>query len=350
MKCTLLLNKINFRFITRYKRGIALAAFLLFSYSANSQQMFEFTASKYLMGTKFDITAIHTSIDSMKRAMYFAFKDVERIQGVMSSTIDTSEIYKINSRSGDKPVKVSYETYSIIERSIDYSKKYGGIFDITIGSITELWGFSGDVPVIKIPEQKAIDSLIKLVGYQKIVLNSSDTSVFLPVRGMKIDLGGIAKGYAIDRAAMIMKQYGMNDFFINGGGDIYVCGYKSEGVKWSVGIEHPRKKNAIIASLDVNDIAVGTSGDYERFAIIEGVRYHHIFNVTTGYPSMTSESATAIASTTEEAVVLSKILFINGAGKYMTNNQNIPGVIVDMEGKTYYEDGLMKEYNLTLIK
>lgn len=302
------------------------------------------------MGTKFDITAIHTSIDSMKKAMYFAFKDVERIQGVMSSAIDTSEIFKVNSLAGEKPVKISYETYSIIERSINYSKKYGGIFDITIGSITELWGFSGDEPVIKIPEQKAIDSLIKLVGYQKIVLNPSDTSVFLPERGMKIDLGGIAKGYAIDRASMIMKKYGMNNFFINGGGDIYVCGYKSEGVKWSVGIEHPRKKNAIIASLDVNDMAVGTSGDYERFAIINGVRYHHIFNVTTGYPSMTSESATAIASTTEEAVVLSKILFINGAEKYTYDNQNIPGVIVDLEGKTYYEDRLLKDYNFKLIK
>ncbi len=334
----------------RFERGAALIAVLLFSLSCRAQQLYEFTATKYLMGTKFDITAVNPSIDSMKRAMYYSLKEVERIQGVMSSTIDTSEVYKINTHAGINPVRVSYETYSIIERSINYSEKYGGIFDITIGCITELWGFNSDNPVIKIPPQSAIDSLVKLVGYEKIVLNPGDTTVYLPEKGMKIDLGGIAKGYAIDRAAEIMKKNGMSDFFINGGGDIRVCGSKTETEKWSIGIEHPREKNAIIASLEVKDLSVGTSGDYERYAIINGVRYHHIFNVKTGYPSMTSESATAIAPTTEEAVVLSKILFINGAEKYFKDTENVPGVIVDMNGKVNYDENLLKDFDFKEIK
>jgi thiamine biosynthesis lipoprotein len=343
-------TKLSLKSLLSFKRGAALTAVLLFSLNCHAQQLYEFTATKYLMGTKFDITAISNSIDSMKRAMYFSLKEVERIQGVMSSTIDTSEIYKINTHAGETPVKVSYETYSIIERSINYSQKYGGIFDITIGCITELWGFSSDNPVIKIPPQTAIDSLVKLVGYGKIILNPADTSVFLPEKGMKIDLGGIAKGYAIDRAADEMKKNGMSNFFVNGGGDIRVCGSKSETEKWSVGIEHPRKKNAIIASLEVKDLSVGTSGDYERFAIINGVRYHHIFNVKTGYPSMTSESATAIANTTEEAVVLSKILFIRGAEEYINDTQNVPGVIVDMDGNLKYDEKALKDFQFKVVK
>src|SRR5260221_5375510 len=292
------------------RTAVILTAVLFFICTSKvfSQQRYEFTATKYLMGTKMDITAIHESIDSMKRAMYYSFKEVERIQGVMSSTIDTSEIYQININSGVSPVKISFETYSIIERSVNYSRKYDGIFDITIGCITELWGFNSDNPVVKVPDKSVIDSLIKLVGYEKIVFNPSDTSVFLPLKGMKIDLGGIAKGYAMDRACVLMKNSGMKNFFINGGGDIYVSGFKAEDQKWVVGIMHPRKNNEIIASLELSDYAIGTSGDYERYAIIDGVRYHHIFNTKTGYPVMLSESASALVPTTEEAVVLSKIL------------------------------------------
>lgn len=302
------------------------------------------------MGTKMDITAIHGSIDSMKRAMYYSFKEVERIQGVMSSTIDTSEIYRVNRNSGVSPVRVSFETYSIIERSINYSKKYDGIFDITIGCITELWGFNSDNPVIKVPPKTVIDSLLNLVGYEKIILNPADTSVYLPLKGMKIDLGGIAKGYAIDRASEVMKKHGMKNFFVNGGGDIYVSGLKAEDQKWIVGIMHPRKNNEIIASLELTDFAIGTSGDYERYAIIDGVRYHHIFNTKTGYPSMLSQSASALVPTTEEAVVLSKILFISGARKYMSEQNKVPGVIVDSNGNVVYDSGLLKEYNLKVIK
>jgi thiamine biosynthesis lipoprotein len=342
--------KIIFSFKKRTVLILNTVLFFSVNSSAFSQQLYEFSATKYLMGTKIDISATHTSIDSMKKAIYYSFKEIERIQCLMSSSIDTSEIYMININSGIKPVKVSNETYSIIERSINYSRKYDGIFDITIGCITELWGFNSDNPVTKIPEQKVIDSLIQFVGYEKIVLNPADTTVFLPMKGMKIDLGGIAKGYAIDRAAEIMKKNGMKNFFINGGGDIYISGYKQENQKWNVGIMHPRKENSIIASMEITDAAIGTSGDYERFAIIDGKRYHHIFDTKTGYPVMVSESATAIVPTTEEAVVLSKILFIRGGEQYLEEKNNIPGLIIDSEGKLYYDKELFKEYNLRIIQ
>jgi FAD:protein FMN transferase len=312
--------------------------------------MFEFTASKYLLGTKIDITAVSGSIDSMKKAMYFSFKEIERIQGVMSSQIDTSEISGINRGAGINSVKVSRETYSIIERSISYSIKYP-CFDITIGPISELWGFSSDHPVTKVPEQKVIDSLLLLVGYEKIILNPSDTSVYLELKGMKLDLGGIAKGYAIDRAASEMKKYGMRNFFINAGGDIYVCGKKTADEKWSIGIEHPRKKNEIFAVLELpGDGAIGSSGDYERFTIIDGKRYQHIFDVKTGLPVMTSQSATAFATTAEEAVILSKYFFILGGDNYNNGKIDLPAIIITQGGDAIYDKKLESSHNFRLLK
>jgi thiamine biosynthesis lipoprotein len=303
------------------------------------------------MGTEFEITAVHTSIDSMKKAIYYALREVERIQGVMSMQIDTSEVYRINSNAGIKPVKVSYETYSIIERSIEYSKKYNGVFDITIGPVTVRWGFNGDKSVTEIPGQTTIDSLLKLVGYEKIKLNPADTSVYLEQKGMLLDLGGIAKGYAVDRASFIMKEKGITNFIVNGGGDMYVSGYKNPGLlqKWSVGIKHPRNENNVLAVFEINDMAVGTSGDYERFAIINGTRYHHIFVPNTGWPSNISQSSTSIATTTEEAVILSKYFFITGSS-LLNQNNGFNGVVIDSAGTVTASTDMKNLYNILISK
>ena len=333
---------------------IIFAVIVLFSFhTAHSQdsKLYEFSATKYLMGTEFEITAVHTSIDSMKKAIYFALREVERIQGVMSMKIDTSEIFKINYFAGIKPVKVSYETYSIIERSIEYSKKYDGVFDISIGPVSVRWGFNGDKPVTEIPPKNTIDSLLKLVGYEKIKLNPSDTSVYLELKGMMLDLGGIAKGYAVDRASNVMKEKGISNFIVNGGGDMYVSGYKNpqQSQKWSVGIKHPRQESNVLAIFEINDMAVGTSGDYERFAIINGRRYHHIFDPKTGWPSNTSQSATSIAPTTEEAVILSKYFFIKGSN-LLSLNSGFNGVIIDSAGTLTTSSDMKNLYNILISK
>jgi len=334
----------------KFLGALTLLLCIIYTPALAQNQLYEFSASKYLMGTKFDISAVSTSIDSMKKAMYYSFKEVERIQYKMSSQIDTSEITHINNFAGIKPVKVSYETYSIIARSINYSKKYNGLFDITIGPITELWGFNSDNPITKVPGKNVIDSLVKLVNYNNIILDPSDTSVYLIVKGMKLDMGGIAKGYAVDRASGIMKEWGMKNFFVNGGGDMYVSGYKQGTQKWVVGIKHPREENKLIAELEIIDGAVGTSGDYERYVIIDGKRYCHIFNTKTGYPVDISESGTAIAPTTEEAVILSKYLFIMGAEKYKSEHINVPGMIVDSNGKAAFDENLMKPYSFRILE
>jgi thiamine biosynthesis lipoprotein len=147
-----------------------------------------------------------------------------------------------------------------------------------------------------------------------------------------------------------MKESGMKNFFVNGGGDMYVSGYKEGTQKWVVGIKHPREENKLIADLEISDGAVGTSGDYERFVIIDGKRYCHIFNTKTGYPIDISESGTAIAPTTEEAVILSKYLFIMGTKKYKSENIEVPEMIIDLTGGVAYNEALMKPYNFRLLK
>lgn len=318
---------------------------------SQDEQVFELNASKTLMGTEFSITANSTDIGKCKTAMYNAFKEVERIDWLLGLEHDTSDVNKINNNSGNKPVKVSIETFELIKRSAAYSKKYDGVFDITIGPISEIWGFNSNSPKTGNPAKSSIDSLIKFVDYRKIVLNEQDTTVFLPEAQMKIDLGGIGKGYAIDRAVYIMKQNGMNSFLISGGGDIYVCGYKFENEKWSVGIKHPRENDKMTAKLEAVDLAVGTSGDYERYRIIDGIRYHHIFDVKTGYPSSLSQSATSFASTAEEAVVLSKYFFIIGYAGFdsKSKEKDIEGLVIDSKGMLHYNNDFAKKYNLTVF-
>lgn len=314
------------------------------------ETLFEFTAGKYLLGTKIDITAVGSSVDSMKRAMYYSFMEIERIQGVLSMQIDSSEISAINRNAGKRSVKVSYETYSLIERSIEYSKLYP-CFDITIGPVSELWGFNSDSPVTTIPDKRTIDSLLKFVGFEKVILNDEDTSIFLKLEGMKLDPGGIAKGYAVDKAVYLMRLHGIRNFIINAGGDIFVSGKKSESEKWRVGIKHPRKEYEITALLVLpRDGAVGTSGDYERYTIIDGVRYHHIFDVKTGYPVLKTQSATSFAQTVEEAVVLSKYLFISAGDSISLSVNKIPAVVIDSSGSVNYDKEAMNPYSLVFVK
>lgn len=287
----------------------------LFYFNANAQNddiKFEMSANKYLMGTLFEITAVHTNIDSCKKAMYYALKEVERIEKVMSNYRDSSEISFVNKNAFLKPVKVSAELFGIIERSIAYSHKFDGYFDITVGPLTNYWGFNSEHPIKTEPDEKRIKELLEFVNYKYIKLNYIDSTISYSKNGVEIDLGGIAKGYALDRAVDVLRKRGVYDFLISGGGDIYASGRKADGKKWIVGIKDPRNNEVLLEVFEVENTGVLTSGDYERFEIINGKRYHHIFNPKNGFPSETSQSATIVLDKCEYGVVLSKILFITG--------------------------------------
>ena len=168
---------------------------------------------------------------------------------------------------------------------------------------------------------------------------------------MLLDLGGIAKGYAIDRGSAVLKNMGITNFILNAGGDIYVSGTKDKETLWKVGIKHPRKSNDLIAEFDLKDYAVATSGDYERFKIINGKRYHHILDPANGYPGTLSESSTILAPTAEEADATATYVFLLGWEKALSDKEiNYPLLIVSSDGTIHYNQVFAKNYNLKIIK
>lgn len=336
------------------KISYLLVSFLVICSSVLSAQtdttMYKVSVTKYLMGTTVETTARSTDINHCKLVLVKAYQEMQRIENLLSCYKDSSEISAINREAGIHPVKVSYETLSMLKRADAYCKKYNGVFDVTIGPLSDLWGFSED-KVIVLPRDQEIKELDKLVNYKNIVINEKDTTVFLKKKGMSIDLGGIAKGYAIDRGSAVLKENGITNFILNAGGDIYVSGTKDNDTQWKLGIKHPRNTNDLVAEFDLRDYAVATSGDYERFKIINGVRYHHILNPATGYPGKLSQSSTVIAPTAEEADATATYIFLLGWKKSLEDkNLNYPLLIVASDGSVHYNQLFEKNYNLELIK
>jgi thiamine biosynthesis lipoprotein len=302
------------------------------------EPFFEISATKFLMGTQVDLLAQHESIHLCKRAFSAAFGEMERIENLLSAQMETSEIGRLNQNAGRAPVKISYETLALIKRAVDYAKKFDGYFDIAIGPISELWGFGYGKKIV-VPDRRRLAALLPLVNYAKIIINERDTTIAFGRDGMKLDLGGIAKGYASDRVAAILKQHGIKNFLINADGDIYAAGRKNNLQKWSVGIQDPRDQQTLMASFELSDFAVATSGDYKRFIEVDGKRYHHIFDPHTGYPAPLCQSVSVLAPTAEEADAWATYLFVIGfeAYKKISSPQTPAALFVDTNGKIHWE-------------
>ncbi|MFQ5651151.1 MAG: FAD:protein FMN transferase [bacterium] len=318
--------------------------------SAQPEPLYEVSATKYLLGTKIDFLGTHPSITGCKQAFTKAYQEIERIERLLSSHKPESEITRINQHAGAKHVRVSYETFAIVTRAVAYSRKFAGDFDITIGPVTELWGFNGDREVT-VPEPRLLKNLLNLVNFHNIVLSRQDTTVFLKKTGMKLDLGGIAKGYAIDRAAFVLNQNGIQNFLINAGGDIYACGTKYGHQKWTVGLQHPRKQAELLATFEAQDVAVATSGDYERYKLINGKRYHHLIDPHTGFPADQNQSVTVFAPSAEQADVWATYLFIAGAKHDLKAMQRHPvrAIFVRAAGDIVCDEALRKEFGVVFL-
>lgn len=282
---------------------------------SSEQPWYEVNVSKTLMGTHVEATVMHTSIQEARVALVAAFMEMERVESLLSVHRPTSEIAAINRATGHAPVRVSAETFAILERAVAYSAKLDGLFDLTIGPLAAVWGFNSEQA--ELPQPEAIQAAQALVDYRVLHLNATDTTVTfttvtLPISGVQVDLGGIAKGYAVDRAAAVLQAHGIANFLLNAGGDLYIAGHKQPDQPWTVGIKHPRSPDALLTAFSLENQAVATSGDYERFFEHEGQQYHHILDPRTGYPAQASQSATVVASSVEEADVLATYLFIAG--------------------------------------
>ncbi len=272
--------------------------------------------STVLMDTLVTITVVSDSSKKANDAIDAAFAEIHRLQKLISFWDPKSEISALGRESGIRPVKVSPETLDLVEKALYISRETGGAFDCTMGPVIRLW----NIPYSKkIPSQAAIKKALKLVGYKSVIVDPKNSTVFLAKKGMSFDTGGIAKGWANDYAEAVLKSHGIKAGLISIAGDVKGFGRKPDGHGWEVGIENPRPKGkagGLIARLELLDEDISTSGDYERYFMVNGVRYSHILDPRTGYPARGFESVTIVSPQGVWSDGFSKI-FVMGPEKGM---------------------------------
>ncbi|MBN3038907.1 MAG: FAD:protein FMN transferase [Candidatus Omnitrophica bacterium] len=244
-----------------------------------------------------------------------AFAEMTRVEELLSKFNPDSDISKINAWAQKYPVKVNPETIYLLGQAKRFSQLTDGAFDITVEPLLELWGYCARDKG-RIPPKKQIEETLNITGYKKIAISQEDNTVLLPHQDMSIALGGIAKGYAVDKAIEILKGEGIKNALVNAGGDIYALGKRSKTRKWRVAVQHPRKADAILTVLEVEDEAIATSGDYQRFFEVNGNRYSHIIDPKTGYPcENVPASVTILAKDCLSADTLATSIFVLGPQK-----------------------------------
>lgn len=291
------------------------------------------------MGTLVEISVVEKDKDLAQLAIQNAFNEIQRIEKLMSTHIASSEISKINESAGLKPLPVSSEVYEVIERALYWAEQTNGALDISLAPIQELWGFDGDHP--SLPNKDAIKQVLPKVDYRKIQLENQ--TVFLMETGMRLHLGAIAKGYAVDRAIKILQDSNIHHALINAGGDLKTLGRRADQTTWKIGLQHPRKPESILASFSFSEKAVATSGDYQKYFDQDGTRYHHIMNPKTGFPVLGVMSATVVAETVMDADALSTALFVMGTKKGLAlidNLKSTEGLVMDQDKSIYLSQGM----------
>jgi FAD:protein FMN transferase len=277
----------------------------------------------------------------LEGAMEAVFSEVAKVEQMMSFWQKDSEIARINRSAGVRPVRVSPELFGLIEEALSISRVSKGSFDITMGALVGLWDFRAEA--FHVPPEDEVRKRLALVGFRNIRLNPKDGSVFLTKTGMAITLGGIGKGYAVDRAVHAVRSLGVKNGIVSAGGDLMVMGRKENGELWKVGVKNPREEARMLCILPVSNAAVATSGDYERFRIVDGIRYHHILDPRTGCPARGCMSATVVAKNATDADALATAAFVLGPEEAIALLESLPdtaGVIVGSDGEVRTTSGL----------
>ncbi len=293
------------------------------------------------MDTVVSITVVAGSAEEADRAIEKAFSVIRQFGDKINFFSDKSELAAINKNAGIAPVRVSRETMGVIERALYISERSGGAFDPTIGPEIRMWDFYKRIR----PEDAAIKKNLPLVNFRNIILAHDKSTVFLKRKGMMLDLGGIAKGYAADLALASLRQDKIAAGIVAAAGDIRAFGLKPDGTLWNIGIKNPRQKSEadeLIAKARLTNKAISTSGDYERYFIEEGRRFHHILDPKTGYPAGQCRSVTVISDSGVFADGFSTAVFVSGPDKGMelVREAGVDAIIIDKDGGIHTTPGI----------
>jgi thiamine biosynthesis lipoprotein len=283
------------------------------------------------MGTLVELTAVASSDAIAQASLTAGFQEIRRLENMLSTWIETSELSRVNQAAGLKPVSVSAETFDLLRRALEAAEYTEGGFNIAIGPAVRLWNIP-EAP--RIPSAMEMEIAAQYVDYRRIHLDPTGRTVFLEKPGMRIDIGGIGKGFAAEKAAAVMRAIGATGGLVAVAGDFRVFGRRADGTAWPIGIQHPREPGKILATLDATDEAISTSGDYERYFMKDGVRYHHILDPETLQPARLCQSVTIIAPDATTADALATGVFVMGPvrGMALVERLGLGAVIVDAQG------------------
>jgi len=293
------------------------------------------------MGSRFDITVVASNEKEGNEYIDSAIFEIARIEKLISSWDVNSETSLINKLSGIKPIKVDKELFDLIERSIAISTLTNGAFDISYASMDRIWNYDGSMK--EMPSAEKISNSIKKVGYQNISIDKEAQTVFLKLKGMKIGFGAIGKGYAADKAKALLIEKGVKAGIINASGDLNAWGKQANGKDWMVAITNPLNKNKVFSWLPINDSAIVTSGNYEKFISFNGIRYSHIIDPRTGYPSTGIISTSIMTSNAELADAISTSVFVMGVETgldFINQLKGVDGIIIDEQNKIHISNNI----------
>ncbi|MEC9487901.1 MAG: FAD:protein FMN transferase [Halanaerobium sp.] len=308
------------------------------------------TQTSYLMGTLVQAKVYAPTKEKGEEVLDTAFQQMDALEKKMSLNIPASEIIRVNEAAGSKPVQVSEDTFLVLQKGLEYSKLTEGSFDISIGPLVKLWGIGTDQA--RVPSADEIKQKLKLVDYQSVLLQPEGQQVYLEEEGMVLDVGGIAKGYAADVTKEIFQEAGIKHAYISIGGNVLVVGNKPDGSPWKIGIQNPyRPRGAYLAIVEVTDSTVVTSGDYERYFEENGVRYHHIIDPATGYPTRNGlKSVSIITHKSLNADALSTGVFVLGIERglqLLERTPDVEGILITEDKEVYLTSGLQGKVRIT---
>lgn len=309
------------------KNILCIVAFLAFS-NAFAQQVYNRTLK--LMGSRFEISVVANAKEQGEAFINSAVDEITRIEKLISSWDENSQTALINNQAGIKPVKVDAELFQLIERALKISQLTSGAFDISYASMDKIWKFDGSMT--SMPSEEIIKQSVDKVGYQNILLDHKAQTVFLKRKGMKIGFGAIGKGYAADKAKVLLQSKGVEAGIINASGDLNAWGKQPNNKDWMVAIVNPLNKDKVFSWLPVHNQSVVTSGNYEKYVTLNGELYSHIIDPRTGYPSKGILSVSIFTKSAELADALATSIFVMGVEvglDFINQLKDVECIIVD---------------------
>ena len=289
------------------------------------------------MGNRFELSVIADDADNATKCIDAAVAEIQRIEKLLTTFKDDSDTNRINAQAGIRAVKVEREVVDLILRSLKISHITQGSFDITYGSVDKsLWNFDKDMK--QLPDAATAKRSVRLINYKNVIVDEKASTVFLKEKGMRIGFGGIGKGYAAEKAKVVLQQMGITSGIVNAAGDLSAWGLQPNGEPWTIGIADPDASRHPFSSLNITNMAVATSGNYEKYVVIDGKKYSHTIDPKTGLPVSGIKSATIIAPNAELADALATPVMVMGiqAGLHLINQlPHISCIILDDNNKLY---------------